>query len=126
MMSPASASVDRWRNLLLDGAGASQEVEGGDDEHGDAQHSGEVLRERHSLSCLEDVVEERKSTSKNPTMRASASAFFTFPLSCGPGVSSLLIDPRSVLPSWRGFSAIDLSQHPDEHRPERPILLAVD
>src|SRR6266498_2166231 len=26
---------------------------------------------------------KRKSTSKNPTMRATARAFFTFPLSCG-------------------------------------------
>ena len=38
---------------------ASQE-ERGDDEHGDAEHSGEVLRERHGLSSLEDVVEEEE------------------------------------------------------------------
>src|SRR4030095_14428056 len=82
MMSPASASGDRWRNLLLDGAGASQEVEGGDDEHGDAQHSGEVLRERHSLSCLEDVVEEEEVHQQEPDDQSDRECLLHVPSLC--------------------------------------------
>src|SRR5207342_1016403 len=62
---PNQLTTER-RNLLLDAAGASQEVERGDNEHGDAQHSGEVLRERHSLTCLEDVVEEEEVHQQEP------------------------------------------------------------
>ena len=52
--------------LLLYVVGASQEEERGDDEHGDAEQSGEVLRERHGLSSLEDVVEEEEIHQQEP------------------------------------------------------------
>ena len=54
------------QELLLYVVGASQEEERGDDEHGDAEHSGELLRERHGLSSLEDVVEEEEVHQQEP------------------------------------------------------------
>jgi len=69
------------QELLLCVVGASQEEERGDDEHGDAEHSGEVLRERHGLSSLEDVVEEEEVHQQEPDDDSDSECLLHVPFS---------------------------------------------